>query len=29
VRCPPDALGNDQGDVTSLYVPGEPHSESL
>jgi hypothetical protein len=22
-RCPPDALGNDQGDVTSLYVPGE------
>ena len=29
LRCPPDALGNDQGDVTSLYVPGEPHSESL
>ena len=29
LRCPAGALGNDQGDVTSLYVPGEPHSESL
>jgi len=28
LRCPPDALGNDQGDVTSLYIPGEPQSES-
>lgn len=28
VRCPADAFGNDQGDVTSLYVPGPPHNES-
>ena len=29
LRCPPDALCNDQGDETCLYVPDEPHSESL
>lgn len=28
VRCPPDALGNDQGDVTCLYVPDGDQSAS-
>lgn len=28
LRSPADSLGNDQGDVTSLYVPGPTHSES-
>lgn len=28
LRCPPDAFGNDRGDVTSLYVPGVTQSES-
>jgi hypothetical protein len=28
LRCPAEAFGNDQGDVTSLYIPGEVQSES-
>lgn len=28
LRCPADALGNDQGDVTCLYIPGGPQRDS-